>query len=58
VTLLPGNPLADVRAYTALAGVYTRGRWLGRAALDSLRTEAWAFDARRVASRTIVSRRD
>lgn len=58
VTLLPGNPLADVRAYAAPAGVYTRGRWLGRAALDSLRTEARAFDASRVAARPFVSRRD
>jgi hypothetical protein len=37
ITLLPANPLADVRAYETPAGVYSRGRWLGRAALDSLR---------------------
>jgi imidazolonepropionase-like amidohydrolase len=36
LVLLAGNPLADIRNTTQIAGVMVRGRWLARPDLDRL----------------------
>lgn len=46
LVVLSADPLRDVRHVGSIAAVMTRGRWLGAAALDSLRRHAAATAAR------------